>query len=258
MRRILFFCVILALLLSTPFTAIPSAAVGEYCWFCERSGQKQPRISQEEKLINKYNAYNIDRSVSDTSDNRVIYLTFDVGYENGNTAKILDVLREEDVKAAFFILDNVIYRNKDLLMRMVEEGHSVCNHTLNHKNICRMTSNDAKANVLSLEKLYNQQTGLEMSKYFRFPEGKYSEEALKAVNELGYKTFFWSFAYADWDNSSQPNTEYAYKKVIDNTHNGAIMLFHPTSSTNVQIFPRLISEWKAMGYTFGTLDQVGL
>ena len=95
-----------------------------------------------------------------------------------------------------------------------------------------------------------------MSKYFRFPEGRFSENALKSLQSLGYKTIFWSFAYADWDNNHQINADAAMKKILDNTHNGAIMLFHPTSRVNAEIFPKLIREWKNMGYTFGTLDDL--
>ena len=116
--------------------------------------------------------------------------------------------------------------------------------------------NEIVSDLQALENLYREYTGNEMAKYFRFPEGKYSENALKTVYEMGYKTVFWSFAYEDWDNSKQPSKEYAIKKILDNTHNGAIILLHPTSDTNAQILPTLISKWKSMGYSFGTLDEL--
>ena len=237
--------------------AIPSFAQNrEYAWFCRRNGVHQPRVTDEEVRISKYNAYSIDRSVTDDSDEKVIYLTFDVGYENGNVEKILDAMKDENVSGAFFVLDNIILKNTDLVNRMSLEGHLVCNHTRNHKNICSFTAEEIKNDLTSLEDLYREKTGKEMSKYFRFPEGKYSEEALMAVSDLGYSTIFWSFAYEDWNNACQMSKEKAKKKILSNTHNGAIMLFHPTSSVNAELFPELIREWKRQGYTFGSLDDL--
>ena len=139
---------------------------------------------------------------------------------------------------------------------MAKEGHLVCNHTKNHKNICQMNSEQISKNLTDLEKIYEQKTGKRMSRYFRFPEGKYSMDALREVEKLGYKSIFWSLAYEDWDNEKQPNPDYALKKLLSNTHNGAIILLHPTSETNALILPRLIDEWRGMGYEFGTLDQL--
>jgi peptidoglycan-N-acetylmuramic acid deacetylase len=202
----------------------------------------------------QYNALFIDNKVDD--NNKVIYLTFDAGYENGNVEKILDTLKKENVPAAFFLLDNIILKNTDLVIRMAEEGHLVCNHTKNHKNLSRSEESEIIENLKALEDIYRECTGRELDKYFRFPEGKYSIDALRHVNNLGYTTVFWSFAYEDWDNNKQPNTDKAIKKILDNTHNGAVMLFHPTSDTNAKILPTLIKEWKRMGYSFGTLNQL--
>ena len=179
-----------------------------------------------------------------------------MGYENGNTEKILNVLKEYNIKAAFFILDNIILKNTDLVTRMSEDGHLICNHTKNHKNLSRSSEKEIRENITVLEELLQERTGIVMAKYFRFPEGRYSESALKAVKSLGYKSIFWSFAYEDWDNAHQPDLEKAYQKIISNTHNGAVMLFHPTSATNAAIFSRLVDSWKAMGYNFGTLDEL--
>ena len=176
--------------------------------------------------------------------------------KNGNTAKILDVLKEEEVPAAFFILDNIVLKNTDLVTRIANEGHLVCNHTKNHKNLCFATEDEITKNLSDLEKIYEEKCGKKMSKYFRFPEGNYSEQYLSCVQKMGYKTIFWSFAYEDWDNNRQPNPQKSIKKILENTHNGAVLLFHPTSKTNAEIFPTLISEWKKMGYVFGTLDEL--
>lgn len=247
----------IALILVLPLlcgSVISSSAEGSLHWYLKRCKGKAPGFPSEAEEIKQYGAYYLDESASD--ENKKIYITFDAGYENGNIEKILNTLKEESVPAAFFLLDNIILKNSDLVIRMADEGHLVCNHTKNHKDLCFATESEIAKNLTALEMLYEENTGREMSKYFRFPEGKYSIEALKCVQNMGYKTIFWSFAYDDWDNGRQPNTQRAIKKVLENTHNGAVMLFHPTSSTNAEIFPTLIKEWKKMGYSFGTLDEL--
>jgi len=234
--------------------SVPSSAENCLHWYLKRNKNGIPGFPKEAKDIDQYNAYYIDKKAD--ANNKVIYITFDAGYENGNVEKILDVLKSESVPAAFFLLDNIILKNEELVIRMAEEGHLVCNHTKNHKNLSFATKTEIENNLKALEMLYEEKTGREMSKYFRFPEGNYSINALKNIKELGYTTVFWSFAYDDWDNNRQQNKEKAIKKVLDNTHNGAIMLFHPTSSTNAEIFPTLIKEWKRMGYSFGTLNEL--
>lgn len=227
-----------------------------YCWYVKRNGNKRPLIQSEQKIIYMYDGYFIDKKLTDDSEKKVLYLTFDLGYENGNTAKILDVLKEESIPAAFFVLDNIILKNPDLVTRMKDEGHLICNHTKNHKDLTNKSEEEIIKNITDLEKLYEEKTGNTMAKYFRFPEGKYSEKALSTVQKLGYKTIFWSFGYDDWDNSKQPNPQRAIKKILENTHNGEVLLLHPTSETNAKILPHLIKSWKEAGYTFGTLDEL--
>ncbi len=227
-----------------------------YSWFIRRNGKEQPILTEEQKIICNYNAFYLDATKADETYEKVIYLTYDAGYENGNIAKTLDILKRENVPAAFFILDNILLKNSDLVTRMICEGHTVCNHTKNHKNLCFATKEEIESNLTALELLYEEKTGDKMQKYFRFPEGRYSEESLKIISELGYKTFFWSFAYEDWDNGKQMPEAKAMKKILDNTHNGAIFLFHPTSETNVKILEGLIIEWKKQGFRFGSLDEL--
>jgi peptidoglycan-N-acetylmuramic acid deacetylase len=254
-QKILLF--ILAVLLFNFITTTGSFAVNNnFSWYIKRNGNNRPIIQKEQKMIYNYDGYFLDKKVSDDDERKVIYLTFDVGYENGNTSKIMDSLKKESVPAAFFVLDNVILKNTDLVMRMIDEGHLVCNHTKNHKNLCNATDEEIVKNITALEKIYEEKTDCQLAKYFRFPEGKYSENALRCVQKLGYKTIFWSFAYDDWDNNRQSGEKKAIKKILENTHNGAVMLFHPTSDTNAKIFPTLIKAWKDMGYTFGTLDEL--
>ena len=248
----LLFSSLVALLFLTPASATDSS----YAWYIKRNGKKRPEIQKGQEIIYKYDGYFIDKKLFDGDEKKVIYLTFDLGYENGNTEKILNALKTEGISAAFFVLDNIILKNTDLVTRMINEGHTVCNHTKNHKNLCHATDEEIISNLTELEKIYMEKTGKAMSKYFRFPEGKYSENALRCVQGLGYKTIFWSFAYDDWDNNRQMSREKAMKKILENTHNGAVMLFHPTSKVNAEIFPELIKKWRVDGYTFGTLDEL--
>ncbi len=247
-------CAVLTLL--APL-CLPSAAASAQSWYVKREkDHRQPRLDTEQSVISKYGGYYIDASHGDTCDEKVIYLTFDAGYENGNVSSILDTLKKENVTAAFFILGHLIDAEPTLVRRMREEGHFVCNHTANHKDVTRLSKEGFTEEVRSLEEAYEKLTGEKMKKYFRPPEGKYTEESLAWAEELGYKTVFWSFAYADWDNGSQPELQRARKKIEDNLHNGSVMLFHPTSKTNAMLLPELIRAWKAEGYRFGTLDEL--
>ena len=194
--------------------------------------------------------------LGDTSK-KVLYLTFDAGYENGCTEKILDALKKHNVKAAFFLVGNYLEQNADLVRRMVEEGHIVGNHTMHHPAMSKISDPAAFEKELSgLEDLYQQITGKEMPKYYRPPQGIYSEDNLRMAKEMGYKTVFWSLAYVDWNNDAQPTAEQAYSKLLPRTHNGAVVLLHSTSKTNAQILDDLLTKWEAMGYTFGTLDEI--
>lgn len=255
MKRILAVLCMLSLLFSA-FCFSGSAEGKAIGFYIPRAGGKRPRLPAEEAIIEKHGGYYIDRHVDDDSERRVLYLTFDAGYENGNVKKILDTLAAEDVPAAFFVLDHLILENTDLVCRMQKEGHLVCNHTKNHKDMTKCTKEEMKKNLTDLEKLCEEKTGCALAKYFRFPEGRFNEDALVTAEELGYRTVFWSFAYADWDNGKQPDPARAKKKILENTHNGEVILLHPTSATNAEILPELIREWKAMGYTFGTLDEL--
>lgn len=191
------------------------------------------------------------------TEEKTIYLTFDAGYENGCTAKILDVLQKHKIKAAFFLVGNYIEKNPELVKRMVDEGHTVGNHTMHHYDMSKIEDFDAFSKELSdLEDLFRETTGQELSKYYRPPQGVYSEENLKAAQKLGYKTVFWSLAYVDWNNDSQPTKEAAFAKLLPRIHNGAVVLLHSTSQTNGEILDELLTKWEDMGYNFSTLDDL--
>lgn len=193
--------------------------------------------------------------MGDTSK-KIIYLTFDAGYENGYTTTILDALKKHNVPATFFLVGNYITSSPDLVKRMVEEGHHVANHTYSHPNMSSISSTAAFQNELEkLESAFEEITGQKMIKFYRPPQGKYSEENLKMAKELGYKTFFWSLAYVDWYNDKQPTKELAFKKLLGRIHPGAIVLLHSTSKTNADIMDELLTKWEEMGYAFGDLGD---
>lgn len=229
-----------------------------YSWYCVRNKEhKQPIADANMRFIENYGGYYVDSRYADENEEKVIYLTFDAGYENGNIEKILNVLKEEKVPAAFFVLKNLIIKEPELIKRMSNEGHLVCNHTSSHPDVTKYSRIEEFQNELTkLEKLYAEVTGQEMAKYFRPPEGKFSEQSMKFASELGYKTIFWSFAYADWDNDNQMSESAAKEKIMANIHNGEIMLLHPTSKTNAAIMKDIIKELKSQGYRFGMLDEL--
>ena len=190
-------------------------------------------------------------------EEKVLYLTFDAGYENGCTEKILDTLKKHEVPAAFFLVGNYVEKNADLVRRMVAEGHIVGNHTMHHPDMSKLEDMESFSRELKeLEELFREITGKELPKYYRPPQGTYSGKNLEMAKTLGYRTVFWSLAYVDWNNDSQPTAEYAFSKLLPRTHNGAVILLHSTSATNAQILDELLSRWKAEGYRFASLEEL--
>ena len=188
---------------------------------------------------------------------KVIYLTFDAGYENGCTLKILDILKKHNVPAAFFLVGNYIQQNADLVRRMVSDGHIVGNHTMHHPDMSKISEKSAfQKELADLESLYLEVTGEELPKFYRPPQGNYSESNLQMAKDLGYKTVFWSLAYVDWNNDAQPTAEYAFSKLLPRTHNGAVVLLHSTSATNAAILDELLTKWKETGYRFGSIEEL--
>ena len=197
----------------------------------------------------QYDAYYL----GDTSK-KVIYLTFDCGYENGYTEKILDALKKHQAPAAFFVVGNMIETAPDIICRMVEEGHIVGNHTYHHPDMSAISEQAAFQKELDdLAALFQETTGQELPKFYRPPQGKYSEENLKQAQALGYKTILWSLAYVDWYVDDQPTAEQAYDKLLPRIHDGTIVLLHSTSKTNADILDDLLTKWEDMGYTFASL-----
>ncbi len=258
MKKPFFAAVVLAFAFISTISSVFGAPNEAYNFYCLRNKEhKQPTLDSDMMFIEKYNGYYVDKKNGDNSQNKVIYLTFDAGYENGNIEKILDVMKEKGVVGAFFVLGNLIEKEPELIKRMVKEGHTVANHTFSHKDMTKINNIDDFKNELDrLDQLYFETTGMNLSRYYRPPEGRFDEQSLSYASSLGYKTIFWSFAYDDWDNSRQPNIDVAKKKIFDNIHNGEIMLLHPTSATNARILSDVIDKLLSEGYHFGTLDEL--
>mgnify|MGYP002459358494 FL=1 len=202
--------------------------------------------------LSEYNAW-----YTGPSDENTIYLTFDAGYENGCTEAILDALKKHQAPAAFFVVGNYLETSPELINRMLDEGHIVTNHTYHHPDMSRISSlQDFRAELEQLETKFTEITGRTMPKYYRPPQGKYSESNLQMAKELGYQTFFWSLAYVDWYQDDQPTKEEAFEKLLSRIHPGAIVLLHSTSSTNASILDELLTKWEEMGYRFGTLSDL--
>lgn len=193
----------------------------------------------------------------DETEDKVIYLTFDAGYENGNMAPILDALKKHHATGTFFVVGNFLETSPELAKRMVEEGHIVGNHTYHHPDMSKISTQDAfEKELTDVENLFKEITGQEMSHFYRPPQGKYSTSNLQMASDMGYKTFFWSLAYVDWLQDQQPTKEQAFEKLLKRIHPGAVVLLHSTSSTNAQIMDELLTKWEEMGYHFAPLSDL--
>lgn len=199
-----------------------------------------------------YDAYFMD----DASE-PVIYLTFDCGYENGNTEPILDALKKHHVRATFFVVGHFLETAPDLVRRMVEEGHAVGNHTYHHPDMSAISDLDAFQRELDdVADLFGEITSAELSPYYRPPQGKANAENIKMAQQLGYSTIFWSLAYVDWDTEKQPGHDEAFDKLTSRIHPGAVVLLHNTSRTNGEILDGLLTRWEDMGYRFAPLSEL--
>ena len=212
----------------------------------------QPTGNVTADELKKYNAWYVG-----DKNKKIIYLTFDCGYENGNTEPILDALKKHNAKATFFVVGHFLESAPDIVKRMEEEGHAVGNHTYHHPDMSSISELASfQKEIDDVASLYQSITGKEMIKYYRPPQGKYSTENLKMAKELGYNTFFWSLAYVDWNVDNQPTKEEAFDKLLTRIHPGAIVLLHSTSKTNGEILDELLTKWEEMGYTFAPLSEL--
>lgn len=233
------------------YAIVPQADNWGLGFGADGSGQ-QPTGNATADELKQYDTYFIGNARE-----KNIYLTFDCGYENGNTTNILKALKKHNAKATFFVVGHFLETSPDLVKQMLEEGHTVGNHTYHHPDMSSISSMDSfKKEMEDNAALYQQITGKEMSKYYRPPQGKYSTINLKMAQELGYHTFFWSLAYVDWYEDKQPSHEEAFTKLTGRIHPGAIVLLHNTSKTNGEILDELLTKWEDMGYTFKPLSDL--
>lgn len=246
---------------ATPEEAMPEARAvtsgdGEpsskaYGWGFKKVPGQAPEIpSSIADSISRYGGYYLGNTAE-----KVLYLTFDEGYENGYTPQILDVLKAEGVPAAFFVTGPYLKKEGELVKRMVEEGHIVGNHTVTHPSMPSLSEDKIAEELNGLDQMFFDLTGAHM-KYLRPPKGEYSERSLAASQKLGYKTIFWSSAYADWDINKQTGKEHAFKAVTSQFHNGSIILLHAVSRDNTEALADIIEEAKRQGYTFLSLDEL--
>ncbi len=213
---------------------------------------KAPTGNAAASYLKDFDAYFVEET-----EEKKIYLTFDCGFENGNTPAILDALKKHNAPATFFIVGNYMETSPDLVKRMVSEGHTVGNHTYHHPDMSKIGEMEAfRKELADLETLYEEAIGQPMTKYYRPPQGVYSESNLKMAQELGYQTFFWSLAYVDWYQDQQPSHEEAFAKLIPRIHPGAVVLLHNTSKTNGEILDELLTKWEELGYSFHPLSEL--
>ena len=250
------FRAILCVLLIASFSLSASADCDTvYDWYFKKNDENaQPALDGGLLCIRDYRCLYVAPDKKD----KVIYLTFDAGYENGNVGKILDALKKHGAAGNFFILENLIRRAPETVLRMRDEGHLVCNHTARHPDMSKITDRAVfNKQLTDLEKAYTALTGDEIARFYRPPQGRFTERNLSYAQDLGYTTVFWSFAYADWDNARQPDPAAALQNLTAHVHPGMILLLHPTSASNALIMDDLLTAYEELGYRFGRLDGIG-
>ncbi|XMB85699.1 delta-lactam-biosynthetic de-N-acetylase [Mycoplasmatota bacterium WC44] len=222
-----------------------------YGWGYQKQGNNTPSIGRYNEIISPYDVF----YVGDT-DKKEIYLTFDTGYETGNTSHLLDTLKEHNVPAAFFVTGHFISEHPELIKRMYDEGHIVGNHTWSHPDLTSLTGKEVELELSKIENKYYDITNTEMLKFIRPPRGTFSPKSLTALDDLGYVTVFWSLAYVDWYQNQQRGWEYAYNSVMDTIHNGAIILMHTVSNDNKEALEQILTDLDKQGYQFKPLTNL--
>lgn len=225
----------------------------EYHWGFKRSTDNIPAEAGAEldSLLAKYGAIYKGRP-----DQKIAYLTFDNGYENGFTESILNTLREEEVPATFFLTGHYVKSAPDLVKRMVKDGHTIGNHSYGHPNMARLSANEMNEEWQKFDDALRDLTGVKRTYYARPPEGIFNEEVLRVGNEAGYRHMFWSIAFKDWLKDERRGADYAYNALMEQLHPGAVILMHTVAQDNAEAMPDFIRDAKKQGYTFGSLDDL--
>lgn len=251
-----FLCLATALLVSLASVltslASPSAQTPVNWYFRSSHDGSQPQLISDSELLTKYPLLAMG-----PEGDKTVYLTFDAGYSNKNLEKTLDVLKSHNVKGAFFILPGIVNNSPEVVKRMYDEGHLICNHSYSHCDMSQITDRSKFEKELADCESHLQKTlGIPMSRFFRPPEGAFSEQMLIFCAETGYIPVFWSFAHADWDNSKQPTAQETRDRILTSLHDGMVLLLHPTSSANAAALDGVLTELKRRGYSFGTLPEL--
>lgn len=251
-KRFIILVMLPVVIAALPFLVTASGgADAPYDWYFKpETENRRPQVIPEADFLDKYDVIYLG------ADEPTLYLTFDAGYDSGRHAQILDALRDKNVRAAFFLDGNFVKNEPELVKRMAAEGHLVCNHSLTHPDMTKLTSFDEYAGQITGWEERVNALGITPGRYFRFPSGRFSEKALEYNGRLGITSVFWSFAYYDWVENDQPAPEAALSKICSRVHNGAVMLLHSTSATNAEILPRLIDTLREKGYSFKRLDEL--
>ena len=242
MKKIKIFVVILTFFLSTILIK-ETFAYG--FGLKKNNNHTQPDIGIYKSILEKNNSIYLG-----SKDDKIVYLTFDCGYENGHTKTILDVLKEENINATFFITGHYINSASDLVIRMKNEGHVIANHSNKHKDITKLNESEIAKEINELEVMYHNLTGSYLTKFYRPPAGNFDDKSLSVINKLGYKTMFWSLAYPDWNHNN--SVEYTVREVMSNVHNGAIILMHAVSESNALALKSIVSNLKSEGYAISS------
>ena len=251
LRLTLIYIIFPLLVVALPFAFVRGAAPSFDYYFKVNNTHTRPAVCPEAGFLSDYKDV-----ITLGPDEKVLYLTFDAGFDNGNMDKILDTLRAKDVPATFFVDGNFVKNEPILTQRICDEGHILGNHSLSHADMSTLSDFEKyKAQIEGWNKEV-EALGLKGSNYFRFPCGRFSETALQYNEKLGLKSVFWSFAYYDWDTEKQPDAAAAMDKILSRTHNGCVMLLHSVSATNAEILPSLIDRLREEGYTFKSIHEI--
>ncbi len=238
--------IVLVFVMMFTFLALSYKTINAYGYGFKRNKEhKEPDVGFYKEIIVDNNGFYVGNPNS-------VYLTFDVGYDNGYLEKYLDILKAENVRATFFVTGDFVKRFSSLLVRIYEDGHLICNHSYSHKTINKVSESELKTDLERLESAYFEQIGVKMAKIFRPPEGQFDEKSMKILNKLGYKTIFWSIAHVDWKTSK----DNCLQNVIDNLHDGAIILLHTVNEENYQNLPQIIDFIRKNGYKLSTVDEI--
>jgi peptidoglycan-N-acetylmuramic acid deacetylase len=225
----------------------------KYSWYIVRDKNHGISDCDHSFSIEQYDGYYVN---TEAGEEKVMYLTFDCGYENGYTEEMLDILKKHNAKACFFVTQTYIRDNVEIVKRMKEEGHQVGNHTVTHPSMPDISVEKMKEELNTCADYMKEATGYDMDMYFRPPSGEYSERVLQLAKDMGYKTIFWSMAYLDYDVNNQPGKDFVIEHFEKYYHNGAIPLIHNVSQSNAEALDTVLTNLENLGYRFASLDEM--